>query len=124
MSSNLPPGVTDADIERAFGDRPSLLEAFETYLNHEGISAADAEKLDIIYNQLFDLPGSIEKVGAIEDYLLAEFVERAMTWAYEQGQKDEGDAYGEMQVRAWQEDELRKLGVSEEDITRVLGGGS
>lgn len=75
MSSNLPPGVTDADIERQAGG-DSLLEAFERHLNKQegGKSLDDEACLDTIYNFL--------------DSRYQEFVERAMQWAYEQGQKD------------------------------------
>lgn len=89
MSSNLPPGVTDSDIERAFGDRPSLFERFESYVNQEGGKmgrSADGpygsktpeehQLFDHVYNYRVHVPD------------LAAFVERAMAWAYEQGRED------------------------------------
>lgn len=82
MSSNLPPGVTDADIERhALED--SLLERFERALNKqkEGKSPEEHQALDIIYNEPLEM-----RQGTIR--YLAEFVERAMHWAYEEGVKE------------------------------------
>lgn len=88
MSSNLPPGVTDADIER-FAASNSLLERFERYVNKQGVKMGRpaANPKSAQDNQLFD---HIYNASAIPD--LESFVERAMTWAhatgYQEGRED------------------------------------
>lgn len=99
MSSNLPPGVTDADIER-HAYRETLLEAFEKHLNRQegGKTERDLQILDLLYNEPLGTNGK----GVIE--YAQDWVERAMVWAEEHGY-DQG--YKEGHYSATQ-DELRR----------------
>ncbi len=63
--SNLPPGVSTNDIERAFGDQPSLLE---DYIAH--------------------YPASPEMEELLELGFVCDFIEAAMVWAYALGEAD------------------------------------
>lgn len=76
---SLPPGCTMADIDRAFGDQPTMLEAFEVA---EGNKLSEEEKkiLSKLFNE-FDCENEV--------------IEKAMSWAcktgYDQCQGDEAE---------------------------------
>ena len=71
--SNLPPGCTSADIERAFGERPDILEAFK---------AAHKGKLTSLQEEQLCHP------DLYEDASIADLVEKFFAWAHSIGKND------------------------------------
>ena len=69
---DLPPGCTSGDIERAYGDQPTHIEAYE--LAQKGnLSPTELEVLARIY----------------DDEEVADLVDKIACWAREEGRSDE-----------------------------------